>query len=525
MRALLAAVLLALVAAPASVAAVRHAAPAGVAEGDCSAAAPCSAAYALEGAGSAAGDTVVLAGGTYPDQPLTIDRPLFVTAAEGARPVLRTTAPGATTLTLGPSSAGAVVERIGIRAAGDDATAVAVRSAATLQRVAVSATTGRCLLSDAVGVRVDASRFSAPGPSDVPCLEATGDDAQWTDVVVRTPNVGTAAAFHSDGEIRGATFEGLHTGLRVAGSPLVRRVTAIGALAGLEIAGGALVTDSVMVATEAGSALLASAGESHVVNVTAWGDGAGATGIRATTGATLLVRNSIARGPSGDVVADPASTTFTDQCADPAGCPAGSVAISASNFRTALRVADAGANQSENPRFADPALYDFHLLRGSPAIDAGNFELNVSGADRHGRYRWLGKAPDIGAYEFPARRAPRVPADDRPPALGIVRLTATAFRVARTGLAFSAARPPRGTTLVAVLSEDGDVVLTVTRPGSGRVLGTLVRSVVRGSSRIRLSGRLEGQPLPAGRFLLHVMGRDRSQNLSEERVLPFRVVA
>ena len=56
--------------------------------------------------------------------------------------------------------------------------------------------------------------------------------------------------------------------------------------------------------------------------------------------------------------------------------------------------------EKTDPKFADPAVFDFHLRADSPAIDAG---LAMSGVanDYDGRLRPWGGATDIGAYEYP----------------------------------------------------------------------------------------------------------------------------
>jgi len=56
--------------------------------------------------------------------------------------------------------------------------------------------------------------------------------------------------------------------------------------------------------------------------------------------------------------------------------------------------------EKTDPKFADPAAFDFHLRSDSPAIDAG---LALSGVanDYDGRLRPWGGATDIGAYEYP----------------------------------------------------------------------------------------------------------------------------
>src|SRR5215471_460607 len=56
--------------------------------------------------------------------------------------------------------------------------------------------------------------------------------------------------------------------------------------------------------------------------------------------------------------------------------------------------------EKADPKFADPAAFDFHLRTDSPAIDAG-LALPGVGADYDGRVRPRGGRVDIGAYEHP----------------------------------------------------------------------------------------------------------------------------
>jgi hypothetical protein len=55
--------------------------------------------------------------------------------------------------------------------------------------------------------------------------------------------------------------------------------------------------------------------------------------------------------------------------------------------------------EKTDPKFADPAAFDFHLRSDSPAIDAG-IALSGVGADYDGRVRPRGGRVDIGAYEY-----------------------------------------------------------------------------------------------------------------------------
>src|SRR5262249_16245951 len=55
--------------------------------------------------------------------------------------------------------------------------------------------------------------------------------------------------------------------------------------------------------------------------------------------------------------------------------------------------------EKTDPKFADPAGFDFHLRSGSPAIDGG-IALPGVGADYDGRARRQGGRVGIGAHEY-----------------------------------------------------------------------------------------------------------------------------
>ena len=85
--------------------------------------------------------------------------------------------------------------------------------------------------------------------------------------------------------------------------------------------------------------------------------------------------------------------------AEPGTSPilSGVIDIGSSNFVTASRATDLGHNQSGNPLFTSPS--DFHLLPGSPAIDAGVNDPADGPTDLDGQPRIQGALPDLGAYE------------------------------------------------------------------------------------------------------------------------------
>jgi hypothetical protein len=120
----------------------------------------------------------------------------------------------------------------------------------------------------------------------------------------------------------------------------------------------------------------------EIRNVTAMGTAGTANGIHCdlSNGAATIV-NSIARGKGFDL-------DFATACS-----------VSYSNFRPAASTGvTAGlGNQSAEPVFADA---DYRPAAGSPTIDAGMLDAQASSLDPDGRARMIGKAPDIGAYEY-----------------------------------------------------------------------------------------------------------------------------
>ena len=508
-------------------AATRYVSPTGTGSGSCARSAPCSIAFAVNGEGSRAGDTVVLLRGTYSDQPITLTRALTVTGPEtGGRPLLRTSQPGGAVLTVASGGAGSLVSHLALSATGGGTAGMDISGTVALDDLTVSTLGGPCLHSTAVGVRIDDSSFTTAAVGDGTCLETTGDDTEYDGITVTALNTATAGSMTGNGKVIDSTFTGQTTGLELAGKPDAHRVTAIGAQRGLVLSGATTITDSVAIARGGGTALFAGSGSHQLLNITAWGEGEGSIGVRAVNGAQLTVQNTIARAAAADIQADPATQTITTDCAAFTGCPAGQITVDHSNFVTAVGAASGGMNSHADPRFVDAAFENFHLRRGSPAIDAGGFEFNAGSADRDGRYRWLGKAPDMGAYEYPAPRPHRPKADRVAPRLANVVLAPTRFRVTRTGSAFAASRVPSGTTLSFHVDEDSDLVLTVAHRRRGApVIGTIVRPFRRGPHRMTISGELNGGFLPPGRYVLTVIARDPAQHRSRARRLPVTVLS
>src|SRR3954451_8420966 len=274
-------------------AATRYVTPTGADSGRCDRSAPCTIAYAVNGDGSRAGDTVVLLRGTYTDQPIVLSRSLTVTGPEaGGRPVLSTTQPGGAALTVAAGGAGSLVSHMEIRASGDGTTGVDITGTVALEDLAVSTASGPCLHSTAVGVRIDDSSFTTGAVSDGICLQTTGDDTEYDDISVTALNMATAGSMTGNGKVIDSTFTGQTTGLELAGKPDAHRVTAIGALRGLVLSGATTITDSVAIARGGGTALFAGSGSQQLLNITAWGEGEGSIGVRAVNGAQVTVQNT-----------------------------------------------------------------------------------------------------------------------------------------------------------------------------------------------------------------------------------------
>src|SRR5262249_34940831 len=113
----------------------------------------------------------------------------------------------------------------------------------------------------------------------------------------------------------------------------------------------------------------------------------------------LVVTDSIARSGIADVQASAAEGC---QAAD--ACGPGLVHIDHSSFTTKSApepglITEGAGNRTGDPLFADLAHADYHLLPGSPAIDAGVAQPEAAPSDLDGHFRVQGAAIDLGAFE------------------------------------------------------------------------------------------------------------------------------
>ncbi len=203
-------------------------------------------------------------------------------------------------------------------------------------------------------------------------------------------------------------------------------------------------------------------------------------------------------------------------------------------------ISEANVSNLGDARFANAAAGDYRLLPGSPLLDTGDpatpqgldLDGGVLVADGNGD----GSARrDLGAYELQpsAGAQPAVesgqqgaaPAmDTRPPLVTGFKVGPSVFAVARAATPL-AARVPRGTRFRYSLSEAARVSLTIRRASEGRfrTVGRLKRNGVKGTNRVRFSGRIGRRALRPGRYRAVITATDAAGNRSTPKRARFRV--
>ncbi len=404
-----------------TLAVTRYAAPSGRIEASTCTdpAAPCTLSTALDSA--QAEDTISLANGSYDLMAKALPAfPLHWLPTEPqTRPVISSNS-ALPTLSLTAAQSGTTFDHLQI-----DNTAKAVmqeRPTALALGPGTDATIRSSVISgfsciaapDAGKVEIDDSTIDATAATT--CLDLSADSALRRSSV-QPPEAVIAPALPPPLVVtRGLVEDSSVTGGLSLSAPtsVARRVRAIGVIG---ISGQGLVVDSFAEGFgPKGAAIEATApkgGALRVVGSTAIGKQAPAllavtadvTDIETLNPNDLVVTDSIARSTTTDIEATPLTT-----CSIDGTCSDGVIHIDHSlfNARTPLAT-DLGAavitegpgNRTGDPLFVDPIRGDYHLLPGSPAIDAGVVDDSALPSDLDGHARAQG-GPDLGAFETTA---------------------------------------------------------------------------------------------------------------------------
>jgi hypothetical protein len=512
--------------------------------GDCSTAVQaCTLTQAL--VGLTPDDVVSLAGGSYDMKSVTVPGGVTWVATDpsAARPELDTSATGATPVMAIPATVTPTyLNHIAIndtRPAANQAPAIALGSGGSIAffDVSIDTSAGPCLDAPAPAL-IDVDLSTMKGQAQRSCLALPeASHVSRSSISTAGLSVGTPPpALSTSGVVEDSTITG---GLGLFDPTAVaRRVTSIGFRA---IEGEGTVVDSLAISkASTGAAISANdelGGTLTAINDTAINTNPAPTAAalqsartssptQTVTSNRLVVSNTIARA-SVDVAAEPAGA-----CALGASCRSGLVAVDHSNFVTtsggALITLGAG-NQSADPQFVNAATGDYHLLPGSPAIDAGIPAPAAAPSDLDGAARAQGTAPDLGAYETPGPAAVTsnagtgagagtVTASESAPVVGRLHLSRATVRIGRH----------RATTILsATVSEAATLTIRVQRV-HGRhdttLAGTLRRTMATaGTFKLSVGSHVGSRKLTVGRYRFAVTATDVAGRRSAERVVSFVV--
>ena len=265
----------------------------------------------------------------------------------------------------------------------------------------------------------------------------------------------------------------------------------------------------------------------------------------------ITIKNSIIRrfdkainmlgfGGSGTVHTTASYSDYDVSKAKSSGTGAGITQVGITN------VGDAG--------FANPATGNYHLLPGSPLVDAGD-PATPQGLDMDGKTLVTDgdgngiARRDVGPFELPtpvsqtppppppadtgtksgvglatgtdATGVTSVPRDTQPPLITGFRTTNKVFAVGRARTAISAR--VRGTRFRYTLSENAKVTVNILRR-NGKSAGKLTRSGKKGANTLKFSGRIGRKALKHGGYGAVITATDAAGNRSAPRSVKFRVV-
>jgi hypothetical protein len=527
-----------------ALAATRFASPTGVVSmtATCTdASLPCSIGTALGAART--GDNLSLANGVYDLAGKTLPAiPLhWMPTDPTTRPII-TSAGTPPTLTLTSAQSGTTFDHLEIDNTGkqlmvESAVPLAIEGGDVTVRSTVL-TGFHCIQAFGLGkVEIDDSTLNATKASTCALLGTNSilrrSIVQPPEAVISTETPPPIAA--TSGLIEDSTVTG---GLELVGNAVARRVRAIGTIG---IVGQGLVVDSFAEGFGAKGAAIEAGpfgGTLRVVGTTAIGKRAPALLASNVVSADpvdpnkIVVTDSITSSDIADLQAIPSLPCQTDFfCAD------GMIQIDHSLFNTrspALAMPTAGlitaaaGNRTGDPRFTDPIRNNYHLLPGSPAIDAGVVNPDAAPSDLDGHARVQGKAPDMGAFETTA--PPGTGGSGGPPGGGSKGggpNSRAAVVVSRLAIKPSRFHVDGRAKIQFTLDTATSVKLTFARQvkkghrKTFRTVGHLtVRNAKAGKNTVLFLGRLGGKPLRQGRYRLTVTpagGKPRTLRLT---VLP-----
>ena len=490
----------------------------------------CSYTRVLNGAGSVAGDTVIVLPGTYDVSAanVEINRKLDIRGQAGQpRPVFRDTTAGAAPFRVIAAGADTSLQHLEIEATVTSAFAATPK--VTISDVEIRGKQG-CAYAQGAGTSLtDVRLVHGFGGGLGTCLSigntATGARLRKVDVVIEGTGAGsygfsTSAA---DADLEDVTLTGGGAGFYASGSPLdpghparLRRVTVSSGQLAVSLGSNVVFTDSVARANGTGARALDVIGTPVMRNVTAVATGTGSRGLSMPalpSEFALTARNLVLRGDEADVRIEPDGThsifapgdpiciSMPSMCA-PMPIYAPDLTLTHSNFRTLDGPLAPGstANGNGDPQFVDPAAGNFRPGPGSPLVDAGAADPDNGPTDLDGKPRTSGAAPDVGAYESdaatpgggssgemvpPPPDMSTVPPDTTGPGLSALRVSNRRFRVARAATPVAAGRTrraPAGTTFRYSSSEAASSMLQIGRAAAGRRSG---RACVKPTRRLR----------------------------------------
>lgn len=531
---------------------------------------------------AAAGDTIRIGPGSYPDEVTTAKELHFAGAGAGT---LDSFDAASQTRIVGPSGTGGK-PAIVLNGGGSVASIQAVGGNATSLEVA-----GNGLVLRALGAG-GALDYSV---SDVVAIGGTGG---YGSTALFVWDFGTGRALNATVSGGAVGNAGFGTGAVIGspgGSSSLTRVTVRAPLGnGVEGRAGTLriVRSRVVARTAllvAGDASNAQVDAINSVFMTPAGIGAEPAGYVVTLGAgnsSLMARGStfLARGSgasagirllkstmySGALSADLRNTIARTESIDPqandlVADSGGTITADFSNFTTRHN-ANGGTSPSPlsasnvvgDPKFTNPAGEDLTLQAGSPLIDRGDPAIVTPGElDAAGNPRSLdgngdcAARPDIGAFERPDACPPGGPLPNATPRVSGFSMSNTVFAPKGGPSAAARRKPKRGTTFRYTLSEAARVTITIERTLPGRRArvrgrtrclkptrrnrrarkcsryrrsGALSGQEQPGSQSTPFSGRLRGKALRPGRYRARIVALDSLGARSSERRLAFRVV-